>query len=86
MIFKVEIDPFTKSGKKVYEYIESLKDKNGIRYMDFNEEDYLTEKELEKIEKRCINEMTKEYKQERLEKKIARKYKKKKNKISTKHS
>ena len=31
MIFKVEIDPFTKSGKKVYEYIESLKDKNGIR-------------------------------------------------------
>ena len=78
MIFKVEIDPFTKSGKKVYEYIESLKDKNGIRYMDFNEEDYLTEKELEKIEKRCINEMTKEYKQERLEKKIARKYKNRK--------
>ena len=78
MIFKVEIDPFTKSGKKVYEYIESLKDKNGIRYMDFNEEDYLTEKELEKIEKRCINEMAKEYKQKRLEKKIARKYKKKK--------
>ena len=77
MIFKVEIDPFTKSGKKVYEYIESLKDKNGIRYMDFNEEDYLTEKELEKIEKRCINEMAKEYKQKRLEQKIARKYKKK---------
>ena len=78
MIFKVEIDPFTKSGKKVYEYIESLKDKNGIRYIDFNEEDYLTEKELEKIEKHCINEMAKEYKQKRLEKKIARKYKKKK--------
>lgn len=77
MIFKVEIDPFTKSGKKVYEYIESLKDKNGIRYIDFNEGDYLTEKELEKIEMRCINEMVKEYKQKRLEKKIARKYKKK---------
>lgn len=68
MIFKVEIDPFTKSGKKVYEYIESLKDKNGIRYMDFNEEDYLTEKELEKIEKRCIDEMAKEYKQKKTRK------------------
>lgn len=68
MIFKVEIDPFTKSGKKVYEYIESLKDKNGIRYMDFNEEDYLTEKDLEKIEKRCINEMVKEYKQKKTRK------------------
>lgn len=68
MIFKVEIDSFTKSGKKVYEYIESLKDKNGIRYMDFNEEDYLTEKDLEKIEKRCINEMVKEYKQKKTRK------------------
>lgn len=87
MIFKVEIDPFTKSGKKVYEYIESLKDKNGIRYMDFNEEDYLTEKELEKIEKRCINEMVKEYKQKKDSKrKLPANTKRKINKISTKHS
>ena len=41
MKIRIEIDPFTKSGKKVYEFIESLKDKNGVTYIDFNEEDYL---------------------------------------------
>lgn len=61
MILRIEIDPFTKSGKKVYEFIESLKDKNGIDYIDFNEEDYLTEKDLEEIEERVINEMAEEY-------------------------
>lgn len=61
MKIRIEIDPFTKSGKKVYEFIESLKDKNGVTYIDFNEEDYLTEKDLEEIEDCIINEMAEEY-------------------------
>ena len=60
MKIRIEIDPFTKSGKKVYEFLESLKDKNGVTYIDFNEEDYLTEKDLEEIEDCIINEMAEE--------------------------
>ena len=45
MIFRIEIDTNTKSGRKIYEFIESLSDRKGVRYIDYNEE-ILTEKEF----------------------------------------
>ena len=74
----IEINSQTKSGRKAYEFIESNCEKEGITYLDLPE--YLTHKELRALKKELIQsfeEIEKEYKQKKLEKKIARKYKKK---------
>jgi hypothetical protein len=74
----IEINSQTKFGEKAYEFIESNCKKEGITYLDLPE--CLTHKELRALEKEFIQsfeEIEKEYKQKRLEKKIARKYKKK---------
>lgn len=74
----IEINSQTKFGRKAYEFIESNCEKEGITYLDKPE--YLTHKELRALEEKLIQifeEIEKEYKQKRLEKKIARKYKKK---------
>ena len=73
----LEINSQTKFGEKAYEFIESNCKKEGITYLD--EPEYLTHKELRALKKEIIQifeEIDKEYKQKRLEKKIARKYKK----------
>lgn len=73
----LEINSQTKFGEKAYEFIESNCEKEGITYLD--EPEYLTHKELRALKKEIIQifeEIDKEYKQKRLEKKIARKYKK----------
>ena len=75
----LEINSQTKSGRKAYLFIERNWQKEGITYLD--EPAYLTHKELRALKKEIIQnleEIEKEYKQKRLEKKIARKYKKKK--------
>ena len=74
----LEINSQTKFGEKAYEFIESNCKKEGITYLDLPE--CLTHKELRALIKEIVQrleEKTKKYKQERLEKKIARKYKKK---------
>ena len=74
-----EINSQTKSGRKAYVFIERNWQKEGITYLD--EPTYLTHKELRALIKEIVQrleEKTKKYKQERLEKKIARKYKNKK--------
>lgn len=74
----IEINSQTKSGRKAYVFIERNWQKEGITYLDLPE--CLTHKELRALEKEFIQsfeEIEKEYKQKRLEKKIARKYKKK---------
>ncbi len=80
MRIKVEIDPHTESGRKAYEFIESLKDKNGITYIDYSESNFLSKERIKEIEEQAIEKIAeryKEYAQKRLEKKIARKYKNK---------
>lgn len=75
----IEINSQTKFGIKAYEFIESNCEKEGITYLDLPKG--LTHKELRAIEREFIQrleEKQKEYKQKRLEKKIARKYKNKK--------
>lgn len=74
----LEINSQTKFGIKAYEFIESNCEKEGITYLDLPKG--LTHKELRAIEREFIQrlaEKQKEYKQKRLEKKIARKYKNK---------
>ncbi len=52
MKIRIEIDPFTKSGRKAYEFIESLKNKDGITYL--NEHDILSDEEVKELEKSAI--------------------------------
>ncbi len=87
MIFRVEIDTQTESGRKVYELIESLYGKEGITYLD--EDEYLTEEEEEALKEeltQIFEEIQKGHVQKRLEKKIARKYKNKRITPNTKNN
>ncbi|MBR2370241.1 MAG: hypothetical protein IKA83_08835 [Paludibacteraceae bacterium] len=52
MKIRIEIDPFTKSGRKAYEFIESLKNKDGITYI--KEKEYMSDAEVKDFEKRAI--------------------------------
>ncbi len=47
MILKLEINTQTKSGRKAYEFIESLEDKEGITYTDYTGDYFMTEEECE---------------------------------------
>lgn len=53
MIFTIQIDTSTKSGRKAYEFIECLKNKDGITYLD--EPEYLTDEEVDEFEEEMIN-------------------------------
>lgn len=68
MVLRIEIDPFTESGRKAYEFIESLEDKRGITYLGYNEEDFLTDEDIKKIEERTIERIAERY--ELLQKKL----------------
>ena len=57
MILRIEIDTFTKSGNKVHEFIESLDDKEGIKYTDFGEDYFLKDQEFEELEKQTIKKL-----------------------------
>ena len=57
MILRIEIETSTPSGNKVHEFIESLDDKEGIKYTDFNEDYFLTDQEFDILEKRIIKKI-----------------------------
>ena len=61
MILRIEIDPCTKSGRKAYEFIESLKDKNGITYIDYSESNFLSKERIKEIEERAIEKIAERY-------------------------
>lgn len=57
MIFRIEIDTETKSGCKIYEFIESLSDRNGIKYTDYTDDYFMTEDELDELGNQIIQEL-----------------------------
>lgn len=61
MKIRIEIDPFTKSGRKAYEFIESLKDKNGITYIDYSESNFLSKERIKEIEELAIEKIAERY-------------------------
>lgn len=56
MILQIEIDTFTKSGHKVHEFIENLKNKEGVRYINHVEE-VLTKEEFKELNLRTIKKI-----------------------------
>lgn len=78
--YTLEIDSFTVSGRKAYEFIKSLEDKRGISFL--TERNILTNKEIKELKEELIQlfeDIRKEHAKQRLEKKILRKYGRKKN-------
>lgn len=61
MIFRIEIDTNTKSGRKIYEFIESLSDREGIKYTDYTDDYFITEDELDKLGNQIIQELEEEF-------------------------
>lgn len=61
MKFKIEIDTSTPAGNKVHEFIENLNSKKGIKYLDFDEDYFLTDEEFNELEKRTIKRLEEKY-------------------------
>lgn len=63
MILRIEIETSTPSGNKVHEFIESLKNKEGIKYVDFDDDYFLTDEEFRDLEKETIKKLEEKYEQ-----------------------